>query len=202
MLVSWGRGYVSFLKLVKKGLSYDPKRYAKLWAKTNQIWRLHPLFGKVFWAISITQQFFGQFPVSKKKGILLLMRPGSTSKEPTSLLLEMYGKFYISEPQWARLLSGHWRALVVRDTTKRLFLCPSLLVNYYLKIKFHKKSGLIPPLGTRGWIWGLNSGRYMNYQSISCIKNIIISYLNWNRLLTINDGFDQGNLPICVHFGR
>ena len=75
---------------------------------------------------------------------------------------------------WAWLSRGHRWAPGVRNPLKSLVMGPILLVNCYLEIKFHKKSGWTPPPPLSGirrsWMAWINIQKQKTWFHMSCEK--------------------------------
>ena len=73
----------------------------------------------------------------------------TTSRAPQIMVLSMLRSFGKIWPQidqiWAWLSRGHWWSHGVRNPLKSSVTGPSLLVNCYLEIKFHKIIRVNPP---------------------------------------------------------
>ena len=73
----------------------------------------------------------------------------ATSRAPQIMVLSMLRSFGKIGPQidqiWAWLSRGHWWSPGVRNPLKSSVTGPSLLVNCYLEIKFHKIIRVNPP---------------------------------------------------------
>ena len=74
----------------------------------------------------------------------------ATSRAPQIMVLSMLRSFGKIEPQidriWAWLSRGHRWSTGVQNPLKSSVTGPSLLVNCYLEIKFHKIIRVNPPL--------------------------------------------------------
>ena len=85
----------------------------------------------------------------------------ATSRAPQIIVSSMLRSFSKIGPQidqiWAWLSRGHRWSPGVRNPLKSSVTGPSLLVNCYLEIKFHKIIRVTPPLRTnkhQNFVWG------------------------------------------------
>ena len=103
-----------------------------------------PKYGHIVFC-SLLSQFLSNF----NKNLYVFRRLVATSRAPQIMVLSMLRSFGKIGPQidqiWAWLSRGHRWSPGVRNPLKTSVTGPSLLVNCYLEIKFHKIIRVNPP---------------------------------------------------------
>ena len=118
----------------------------------------------------------------------------ATSRAPQIMVLSMLRSFGKIGPRidqiWAWLSRGHRWSPGVRNPLKSSVTGPSLLVNCYLEIKFHKIIRVNPPLNNNSKIVKLltpnndDFGRYeiVTKNKVRCQKKMLFNEAMANRI--------------------